>query len=422
MDNGKKIAVIGTGVAGLTAAYILRQRHNITLFERNDYAGGHTHTIILPEGPDAGTPVDTGFIVMNHRNYPLFTRLLNKLDVELRDSDMSFSFYDQKSGLQYSGSNLNGLFAQRRNIINPRFLKMLLDIKRFFSEARAQLNEPELEVITLGDFLKAGNYSDAFINDHIIPMGAAIWSTPCNRMLEFPAASFLRFFNNHGLLSIKDRPQWRTVKGGSHQYVKKILSDFKDALHLNTPVSAVTRHSGGVTVTPHNSEPLAFDEVIIATHADEAYRMLADPSPLEEELLSPWSYQNNHTVLHRDSSVMPPIPRAWASWNFTREACATPASPLALSYDMIRLQGLITAKPLFVSLNRSAPYSPVDVIREMNYMHPVYTRKALKTQHELHNLNGQRNTYFCGSYFGHGFHEDAVKSAVNVAAQHDLTL
>lgn len=418
----KRIAVIGTGVAGLTCAHILQRKYAVTLFERNDYAGGHTHTVIVPDGQDAGTPVDTGFIVMNHRNYPLFTRLLEQLEVALRDSDMSFSFWDQNSGLQYSGSGFNGIFAQRGNLVNPRCWRMLLDIRRFFSEASAQLNDPALEAVTLGAYLQKGRYSRAFIDDHIIPMGAAIWSTPCNRMLDFPAASFLRFFNNHGLLTVNDRPQWRTVAGGSHQYVKKLLGGFNGEVHLNTPVDAITRYPDGVSVTPHGAAPQSFDEVVIAVHADEAFRMLTDPSAPEIELLSPWAYQNNHTVLHTDAAVMPPLRRAWASWNFTRERGATAESLLGLSYHMNRLQGLQTAKQLFVSLNRTAPYPPESIIRELDYMHPLYTRAALASQRGLSKLSGQNGTYFCGSYFGHGFHEDAVRSAVEVAEKHDLKL
>jgi predicted NAD/FAD-binding protein len=413
-SNPLKIAVIGAGVAGLTAAYLLHRRHDVTLFERNDYVGGHTHTIVLDSGPDAGTPVDTGFIVMNHRNYPLLTRLFAELKIELRDSEMSFGYYNEASGLQYCGSSLNGLFAQRRNLFRPAFHQMIADILRFYRRAEADLAANGFRGRTLGQYLADGGFGRMFREDHILPMGAAIWSTPCGRMLDFPAESFVRFFHNHGLLSVNDRPQWRTVAGGSHRYVQALLKTFARPVRLNCPVTEIRRADGQIIVaTAAGAE--RFDRAVVAAHADEALAMLADANEMERRLLGAWVYENNRTVLHRDASVMPPNRRAWSSWNYVREQAAPDGGKVSLTYHMNRLQGLRTTNPLFVTLNRARPYPAGTIIRELEYTHPSYAAAALASQRELHALNGARGTYFCGSYFGYGFHEDAVRSAVQVA-------
>jgi predicted NAD/FAD-binding protein len=396
----------------------------VTLFERNDYAGGHTHTIVLDKGPDAGTPVDTGFIVMNHRNYPVLTRLFDLLGVELRDSDMSFGYWDRASGLQYCGSSLNGLFARRRNLVSPAFLRMVADVLRFYRRARRDLAAGCVPETTLGAYLASGGYGEAFLRHHLVPMGAAIWSTPCMRMLEFPAASFLRFCDNHGLLSVGDRPQWRTVVGGSHQYVRRMLERFGGTLRLNACVAGVTRRDGRVQVATKDGGSETFDGVVIAAHADEALRMLGDASADEQRLLGAWTYQPNRTALHTDARVMPSLARACASWNYVRAEGdgGGDGEAATLSYDMNRLQGLRTQGRYFVSLNRPDPFAPGSVIADMTYMHPTYTQAAWDTQQALAGLNGTRNTWFCGSYFGYGFHEDAVRSAAEVGRAFGETL
>lgn len=415
------VAVIGTGVSGLVAAHILNRKHNVTLFEKNNYVGGHTHTIVLEKGPDAGTPVDTGFIVMNHRNYPVLTRLFEQLGVELRDSDMSFGYHDERSGLQYCGTDLNTMFAQRLNLLRPSFYGMIRQILRFYGNAVSDLESGRLEGLTLWEYLQKGGYGEVFVDHHIVPMGSAIWSTPCDKMLEFPAASFVQFFRNHGLLSVKDRPQWRTVAGGSHSYVKKIVAGLRNAVRLSAGVRSVRRGSGRVFVAWAGGEE-PFDAVVIAAHADEALAMLSDPSPDERRLLGPWRYTRNRTVLHTDACVMPPNRRAWASWNSTREEGVEVSQPLSLTYDMNRLQGLATKDRCFVTLNRAGAIAPDSVIADLTYTHPTYTFDSMKTQRELASLSGARNTYFCGSYFGYGFHEDGVRSGVEVAKAFGLDL
>ena len=416
----KNIGIIGSGVAGLTAAYLLQKKYEITLLEKNDYIGGHTHTIVIPEGPDAGIPVDTGFIVMNHKNYPVFTKLLAKLGVELRDSVMSFGYHDEVTGLEYSSLHFNGLFAQRRNLFNPRFYSMLFEIMRFFREAPVALEERKLSGLTLGDYFSKNNFSTYFIKHHVMPMGCAIWSTPADTMLDFPAESFIRFYKNHGLLSVSGQPQWRTVVGGSHSYVKKILADFKGKIYNNKPITSVKRIEGGVTVLAQDGQQFTFDEVVIAAHADEAFTMLADPSADERNFLSPWRYNRNHTILHTDVSAMPLNRRAWSSWNFIRESEGDNA--LSLTYNMNMLQGLAAKEHYFVTLNRHKSIPGSKIIAEMLYTHPIFTADSMRTQTHLPSLNGKLNTWFCGSYFGYGFHEDAVRSAVDVARDFGVEL
>lgn len=408
--NGEKhIAVIGSGIAGLATSHLLQRMHRVTLLEKNDRLGGHTNTVVLPEGPDAGTPVDTGFIVMNHRNYPLLTRLFDQLGVQLRDSDMSFGYHDAPSGLQYCGSGLNGLFAQRRNLLRPSFHRMLKDTLRFFKTAEADLENPTLASETLGSYLQRHGFGQAFVDHHLIPMGSAIWSTPCEQMMAFPALGFLQFFHNHGLLSVKDRPQWKTVVGGSHDYIRRMRESWDRVdVKLNANIQKVYRDAEGVEIVYADGSYSRFDAVVIATHADQALDLLADPSETERELLGCWHYAASHAILHTDESVMPPLRKVWSSWNFRRiEGMHT-----CLTYHMNRLQGLQTKQPYFVSLN--LPREPKGIIGEFDYTHPMYTREALASRERLKNLNGSNCTWFAGSYFGNGFHEDALRSAVDV--------
>lgn len=408
------IAIVGSGVAGLTAAYLLNKKHSITLYEKNDYIGGHTHTVIVNRDPDCNVPVDTGFIVMNHRTYPLLTKLFKQLDVQLRDSNMSFGYCCELSGIQYSSVGLTGFFNKAKHLFHPAYYRVFSDMLKFYRIGKADLQRDAFKDRTLGQYLKDNRFSQDFIDHHILPMGSAVWSTPTDTMMDFPATSFIRFLNNHGLLSLTEAPQWRTVVGGSHEYVKKILASLPGKTRTRNPVQAIKRNDMGVVVTTEDGNATGYDKVIIATHADEAWKILADPSVEERRLLAPWKYNYNRTVLHTDESVMPRNRRIWASWNFTREKTGKDSS-LCLTYHMNRLQGLATNHPYFVTLNTSKRLDDKKIILEMDYYHPQFTRESTATQPELPSLNGLRNTYFCGSYFGYGFHEDAVRSSIDVA-------
>lgn len=407
----QRIAVVGSGAAGLTAAHLLQRRHHVTLFEKEHRLGGHTNTVMIPDGPDEGTPVDTGFIVMNHRNYPLLTRLFDQLGVELRDSDMSFGYYDRPSGLQYCGSGLNGLFAQRTNLFRPSFHRMIRDTLRFFKTARRDLESGELLHEPLGEYLKRNHFGREFIEHHLIPMGSAIWSTPCEKMLEFPTHSFLQFFRNHGLLSLNDRPQWKTVTGGSCAYIGRMRRTWQNVeTRLGSALEGIRRDAEGVELQFADGQMERFDQVVIATHADEALALLQDASDGERTALGCWHYTASRTLLHTDASVMPPLRSVWSSWNFQRiEGART-----CLTYDMNRLQGLKTENRYFVSLN--PPLEPQGIVTEFSYTHPMFTREALQSRTLLQELNGSSRTWFAGSYCGNGFHEDAVRSGVEAAA------
>lgn len=414
-EANQNIAVIGGGVAGIVAAWLLQQRHRVTLFEQNDYLGGHTHTIEIDSGPDAGVAVDTGFIVLNDATYPLFQRFLGRLGVETRLSEMSFGFRCEQSGLVYAGNDLNGLFAQRRNLVSPTFFRFLLEIARFCKNSREELSAGDLDALTLGDYLQRGRYSPFMIDNYLVPMAAAIWSTPALKIFDFPAGPFLHFLRNHGLLSLRNRPSWRTVVGGSHSYVKAFAADFRGEIHLRASVAGIERGTDQVRLQLTAGEPMSFDQVVVATHADQALRLLRDPTNQEERLLSPWQYQLNRTVLHTDTTVLPKERRAWSAWNFTREAGTDEERPVYVTYDMNRLQGLETEREYCVTLNRLTRFAAGAVIAEMDYHHPLYSFASMATQSQLPELNGRQRTWFCGSYFGYGFHEDAVRSGAAVA-------
>ncbi|TFH39749.1 MAG: FAD-dependent oxidoreductase [Chrysiogenales bacterium] len=421
-ESGLKIAVIGGGVAGIASAYLLQRRHAVTLYEKNDYVGGHTHTVVIEEGSDAGTSVDTGFIVFNDRTYPLFNRFLSQLEVPIRKTPMSFSYTSGKTGLQYASSNFNTIFAQRLNLLRPSFWHMLLGIMRLNSKTRQKLQQGQLEGLSLGEYLRREGFSQNLIEEYLVPMAAAIWSTPDVKMMDFPAEAFFRFFENHGLLTLTDQPQWYVVAGGSHSYVKAFLHNFTGRILTNNGVTSVRRTESGPVVRLGDGREEEYDRVVIAAHANEAYRMLADPSEDEIRLLSPWQYANNHTVLHTDISLLPSNRRARASWNYARERVVESGSPVTVTYHMNRLQHLKTERQYCVTLNPVKPIPGEQIIREIEYTHPMFTFEALETQKGLPGLNGQRNTYFCGSYCGYGFHEDAVRSAVTVAEQFGIDL
>lgn len=417
-----KIAVIGAGVAGIVSAYLLDRKFDVTLIEANDYIGGHTNTVIVPNGSDGGTPIDTGFIVLNDRNYPNFQKFLDQLKVPTQPTTMSFSFHCRQTGLSYASQFPNGVFAQRRNLFRPSFIRMVRDILHFNQQAQRDLHEGRLNGNTLGEYLEAHRYSKEFVEHHLIPSAAAIWSSPPAHIMEFPVEPFIKFYDNHGLLVLKGRPQWHTVVGGSYQYVYAFLRKFSGKVRKNSPVEMIQRHNTGVKVILHNQQQLQFDKVVIATHADQALRLLADPSPQEQRLLGPWQYHHNDTVLHTSTKVMSPNQRAWSSWNYVRDIEVDPTNPVGVTYYMNTLQQLNAQNNYFVSLNESLPIPDQQIIKQINYTHPNYTFASLATQSELPTLNGLRNSYYCGSYFGYGFHEDAVCSAVAVGEAFGITL
>ncbi len=415
MKSPLKIAVIGAGVSGVTTACLLQDHHEITLYEKNGYIGGHTHTVVVDRGPDAGTPVDTGFIVMNNRTYPLFTRLLNRLKVSRLDTDMSFSYTCRRTGLQYASSNLNALFAQRTNAFRPSFWRFLWGVHVLMQSMQRDLADGRLAGITLGEYLAREGVGRAVIEQFVYPMAAAIWSAPDDQMRDFPVETFIRFYENHGLLTLTDHPQWAVVEGGSHTYVKAFLDGFNGRVMEATPVTGISRTKRGVIVTSEGDRHETFDRVVVATHADEALKMLQDPSPEERRLLSPWRYVPNRVILHVDASLLPSQPRARASWNYIREAGSERGDPITVTYYMNRLQHLKTRETWCVTLNPAREIPESAIHREMTYDHPLFTFDSVATQKELKQLNGMQNTYFCGSYFGYGFHEDAVSSSVDVA-------
>lgn len=420
-DPPRSIAVVGGGVAGIVAAYLLQRRFEVSLFERNDYVGGHTHTVVIKDGPDAGTGVDTGFIVFNERTYPNFIRFLSLLGVEKHKSSMSFSYHDARTGFAYASTSADTFLAQRANIFKPSFWMMALAILRFNHITPRHLEQGLLKGLTLGEFLAVHRFNRYFVEQYLIPICASVWSAPDIRMMEFPMEAFARFFLNHGLLSIVNQPQWYTVEGGSHTYVKAFLKAFRGEVFTRTPVQAVQRTDGMVRVRTAQGVR-DFDAVVLACHADESLRALADPSAEEKRLLAAWEYSRNRTVLHTDTSFMPPLPKVWASWNYQRIEGVQAGSPVMLTYYMNRLQGLATRNRYCVTLNPKKPVQTGAAIREMVYTHPVYTTESLSTQAGIAGISGRQNTYFCGSYLGNGFHEDAVRSAVAVARSFGIEL
>ena len=402
-----KIAVVGTGIAGNVAARELHREHDVTVYEADGHVGGHSHT---HEVDVEGRPVvvDTGFIVFNRRTYPRFSALLDTLGVASQESAMSFSVRCEASGLEYNGTNLNGLFAQRRNLARPSFLGMVADILRFNREA-PRLLETHGGEQALGEFLAAHRYRPAFIRDYLLPMGAAIWSTDPARMMDFPARFFVRFLHNHGMLTVDDRPTWLTVKGGSARYVEKLVAPFRDRIRLRTPVESIRRLPGGVLLKAREEAPARYDAVFLACHSDQALRLLADPTPAERSVLGAIGYSANEAVLHTDERLLPRSRRAWAAWNYHR--LPQDGGPVALTYNMNILQRLDTLRPLLVTLNRADGIRPASVLRRMTYHHPLFTPAAVNAQSRQGELDSDR-TFYCGAYWRFGFHEDGVWSAM----------
>lgn len=411
-----KIAVIGAGVAGLTAAHILSKKYEITLIEKDNRIGGHTNTINVEEkGKEIG--VDTGFIVLNDRNYPHFKKLLNNLDIKIRNTDMSFSYYDENDGFNYAGTGISGYFSQKRNLFSPKHYRFLLNVKKYSKIAAKDVKSKKILDETLGEYLIRKNFPSEIKNKFIIPMGAAVWSGSRKDILNFPAKMFLRFFDNHGILDLNNAPQWHTVSGGSCTYVRKILEKFNGTLIKGNGVTEIRRESNSVALKLEKGEELTFDKVVCASHADQTYRMVKDLTKKEEEILKPWKYSKNVTILHTDHSFMPPTKSAWACWNYVKNKESNDTDDVSVTYYMNRLQGLKTSKDYFVTLNPTRDVPKDKTIFQTIYTHPKYTQTAISTQENIEAVNGTNRLYFCGSYCRYGFHEDAVMSAVNVAKQ-----
>ena len=398
-----KVAVIGSGISGNTLAYLLNKNHDVTLYEKDKRIGGHSHTheIVIN---NKKVNVDTGFIVFNKKTYPLFTSLLDNLGVKYENSNMSFSVFSKENNFEYNGTSLNSLFSQRRNLLSPKFLKMIFEILRFNKESI----KLKSKTILLKQYLKNNNYSTYFCKNYILPMGAAIWSSDIKTILNFPAHFFIDFFKNHGMLSVTNRPQWLTIKGGSQEYVKKLTSGFKDKIRLNSKIKNIVRYKSYVVIEDNKSKE-KFDYVFFACHSDEALEILKKPTADEVKILSALPYQKNDIILHTDSSIMPQKKLSWAAWNYNIDS--PDDSPITLTYNMNILQNIKTKEPLLVTLNPKLPISKSKVIKKLQYTHPKFSKYSVSAQLKNKIISGKNRTFYSGAYWGKGFHEDGVKSA-----------
>ncbi len=408
-----RIAVIGSGISGMVAAYRLSAEHEVSVFEAGSYVGGHTNTVDV-EFAGTNYAVDTGFIVYNDWTYPHFVELIDELGVAWQPSQMSFSVRCEKTGLEYNGTAINTLFAQRRNLVRPTFLRMVADILKFNRRA-PELLKSAGDDASLGEYLAREGYSRCFIDHYIIPMGAAIWSSRPLDLLHFSARFFVEFFANHGFLSVNDRPTWRVIRGGSREYVKKLTAPYARRIRLNTPVASVQRQPNDVVLRLRNGSIEHFDQVFIACHSDQALKLLSDPSPQEREILGAIPYQANEALLHTDARLMPRRPLAWAAWNY--HLPIDQYERVTVTYNMNILQTLAAPAQFLVTLNRSADVDPRKVLGRFVYYHPVYTGSAVAAQRRRHEIDGRRRTYYCGAYWGYGFHEDGVNSALVALAR-----
>lgn len=422
-----KIAIIGSGISGLTAAWLLHRSHEITVFEANDYVGGHTHTIDVDiDGDGEQLAIDTGFIVYNDWTYPNFIQMLERLGVDSLATEMSFSVRCERSRIEYNGSNLNGLFAQRSNLLKPRFHRMLQDILRFNREA-LELLDADHDRMTVDEYVTQRGYSRQFSDLYLIPMGAAIWSCPPETFGRFPVRFIVEFYRNHGLLSIRNRPQWRVISGGSARYVEKLIAPFNDRIRLSTPVESIVREETGITIRATGSEDERFDHAIFACHSDQALRILGNSATLtERNVLGEFPYQKNSAVLHWDDSVLPQRRRAWASWNYhidgspssgEKATSEKTGQSATVTYNMNILQRLNAARTYCVTLNWDKAIDPAKIIGKYEYHHPVYTTERRAAQQKHPDLINHNRTSFCGAYWGNGFHEDGVNSALAVCRQ-----
>lgn len=411
-EKAMRVAVIGAGISGLSAAWLLGQAHDVVLFEAEPRLGGHANTVRVA-GDRGETAVDTGFIVYNEATYPNFVALMQHLGVATQPTEMSFGVSLDGGRLEYGGTGVAGLFAQRRNLLSPRFWAMLRGITRFYRDASRDALAGNAAEISLGDYLAAGGYGTAFRDDHLLPMAAAIWSAPCSEILSYPAAAFLRFHHNHGLLQLTGRPVWRTVTGGSAVYVERLRNAFSGEIRVAATVRQVRRRANDVVLAGDGWSE-RFDQVVFATHADQALALLADPGTAEAAALGAFRYSRNRAVLHADPGLMPRRRQAWASWNHIGGG-TRPDAPCAVTYWMNRLQALPGERPLFVTLNPPDKLRPDSILHEESYDHPLFDAAALDAQARLWSLQGARRSWFCGAYFGAGFHEDGLQAGLAVA-------
>lgn len=411
----KKIAIIGSGISGLTCAYLLSRRHEVVVFEANDYIGGHTATIDVTIDGETQA-IDSGFIVYNDWTYPNFIKLLDILGVKSQATEMSFSVKNQAENMEYNGNNLNSLFAQRRNLLRPKFYCMVRDILRFNALCKQEFASGTVNNnTTLGEFIHNHNFSDSFTYNYLLPMCAAIWSASLDDVKQFPLDFFLRFFNNHGLLNITDRPQWRTLVGGSRQYIAPLTENFKDKIKLNSKVNSVVRQEAGYLLTYKQNVSERFDEVIFACHSDQALAMLPDASIAQQEILSAIPYAPNEVVLHTDTSLLPKRKLAWASWNYLLKGHkGEHSSPVAVTYNMNILQKLDSQHTFCVTLNNTADIDPGKILAKFTYAHPQFSQQGLIAQQRRAEICGHDGLHFCGAYWYNGFHEDGVRSALDV--------
>ena len=408
----KTVAVIGAGISGLAAAYLLSRRHRVHLFEQEPRLGGHTHTVLL-DTPDGTVPLDTGFLVHNDRTYPNLVRLFDELGVATRHSDMSFAVSCRRTGLEYSSRGMNGFFAQRRNMVRPSHLFLLREIVRFNREAPALVGAPDAERQTLGEFLDSRGFGETFTHRYLFPMAAAIWSASLDAIRSFPALTLIRFFDNHGLLSLHAQPTWKVVNGGSHSYIPKLTASVSGEVHAGVAIQAVQRREDGVVVTFRDRPSITFDEVVFACHGDQVLPLLADPTERERDVFASFTTTTNVAWLHTDPSVLPAQARARASWNY-RLAADADAAP-TVTYDLNRLQGLTTPEQYCVTLNPDGGIDEGRVLRRLAYRHPLYTREAIAAQQRWREVSGVHRTHYCGAYWFYGFHEDGLNSAIRVA-------
>jgi len=416
------LAIIGTGISGLGCAHFLHRHYEITLFEQNSHVGGHTNTVTVPEvGTGRPLPIDTGFMVFNYETYPQLTRMFAQLGVPVKKTDMSFSVRHEDTGLEFCGSSLNHLFCQRRNLLRPSFYRMLRQIDRFNREAVAALEDPSWGELTLADYVARRGYGADFLDLYVVPMSSAVWSTPPDKMLQFPARTLLRFFHNHGFLGLHTQHQWWTVDGGAQQYVTRLTSPWRDRIRRETRVLSVRRLPDGVHVTTTDRRTERFDKVILAAHGHESLALLADPTPDEARLLREFQYQPNTATLHTDASIMPRTKLAWSAWNYSIARDARGRIEPMTIYWMNRLQGVSDRENYFVSINRPDRVDPRKILRTIAYEHPLFTLAAIRAQAEIPALNasgaGATETYFCGAWTRYGFHEDGFLSAVQLAQQ-----
>lgn len=410
----KKIAIIGTGVSGLTCGHLLHKHYDVTLFEKNNYIGGHTATVDV-EHSGIKYAIDTGFIVFNNRTYPYFEKLLARIGVKRKPTEMSFSVHNEATGFEYNGHTFGSLFAQRRNIFRPKFWRLLYDIVRFNKLCKSLHENAEYTEQSLGELLQQHQFNDFFKYHYILPMGAAIWSTSIKEMEHVGVEFFVKFFFNHGLLDITNRPQWYVIPGGSREYIKPLIAGFADQIKLNSDIQSVTRSTDGATILFADGQQAFFDKVIFACHSDQALALLDDPSEQETAVLGAIPYSENSVVLHTDESLLPDRKAAWASWNYLLNNNTDKAA--VVTYQMNILQGIESDTQFCVTLNHLDGINQSKILREFTYHHPVFNQKSIAAQQKKHTVDGENNSYFCGAYWYNGFHEDGVRSAVDVAKQ-----